>query len=722
MKNKTNSTIADSVERSIIQYVHSEKLSPGDPLPKEEEFAAKLNVSRHSVREGISGLKTLGVIESRKRRGMVLKEQVNCFEGVRKLADAKLFSDSDKENFMDLYAIVVMGILANIWNNRTPDDLQELKSIAQNTQLSNIDKEIEFHCKLVAMANNSIASQLQQTITSAFYSNNSNKLTFNLEEHLNICNILENGTKKDFEIAIDKYFSKYMSNKMEVESILSNDPGYLTRELFTDLEEVESFDNVDFRLHHPERCDDYYEPKFPYGSNLTSEGSIIKLDNGKYRLYFRGGYNWKSPFTEEGEPTPCLSAAESIDGIHWEQVTTKSILNKDSFKGIISNVLNASVFLDTNPAAPKDERFKMVFLGVISEDCHGLMLAVSEDGFNFRLKFDKPLNIESQFDTHNVLFWNPKIQKYHLYTRIRRFGKRGIRMHLTEDFITFTNASDLTYRNDQNPDTQLYTNEIIPYFRSAKFMVGFPTRYCDHDQTWTKSQLYQPGIDRRAFWINDRKYTRLGTVATDAVFMSSRNGWIWDRQEESFLRPGPCTQGSWMYGDNYFCHGMILTKSTLGFGAPDEISFYATENYVGDQGKPTRFRRLKLRQDGFVSVHFGSKEGQLVTRPFVLTCDSLSLNLATSAWGYLFVEILDEYGNVIPNYSRYDMYYIYGDSIDIRPMWHKNGSNLSELKNRKISLRFIGRDADLYSYCHVPYQADPILPEITSEAKLEPGI
>ena len=167
MKSKTNSTIADSVERSIIQYVHSEKLSPGDPLPKEEEFAAKLNVSRHSVREGISGLKILGVIESRKRRGMVLKEQVNCFEGVRKLADAKLFSDSDKENFMDLYAIVVMGILENIWNNRTPDDLQELKSIAQNTQLSNIDKELDN-----LILKESILGKQTNTKVSLLYMNN----------------------------------------------------------------------------------------------------------------------------------------------------------------------------------------------------------------------------------------------------------------------------------------------------------------------------------------------------------------------------------------------------------------------------------------------------------------------------------------------------------------------------------------------------------------------
>lgn len=329
------------------------------------------------------------------------------------------------------------------------------------------------------------------------------------------------------------------------------DAGYESRELFTDQEMVRAFRNIDFRLHHPVRCDDFYEPQYPFASNLTEGGSIVRLDNGKWRLYFRGGYNWRSPFVEDGIKTPCISAAESSDGIHWEQITRESIIRQDSFEGASVNVLNATFYKDTNPEAPVSERFKMLAVGCASGE-NGLLLAVSEDGLNFRLKSDKPLDIEAQYDTNNVLFYDDTIKKYRLYTRIRRFGKRGIRMHLTEDFKTFTNASDLTYRNDEYPETQLYCNQIIPYFRAKKFLVGFPARYCDHDQKWTHSQLYSPGAERRAFWINDRNFVRLGTAVTDTLFMSSRNGWVWDRRDESFLRPGPCTEGSWIYGDNFF--------------------------------------------------------------------------------------------------------------------------------------------------------------------------
>ena len=350
------------------------------------------------------------------------------------------------------------------------------------------------------------------------------------------------------------------------------------------------------------------------------------------------------------------------------------------------------------------------------------VLAVSPDGFNFKLKYDQPFDIETQIDTQNILFWDSRLKKYHLYTRIRRFGKRGIRMHLTEDFKTFTNASDLSFRNDMFPDTQLYTNGIQPYFRAEKYYLGFPCRYCDHDQKWDESVLYMPGAERKAYWINDRKYSRLGTAVTDTLFMSSRNGWIFERYDESFLRPGPCTDGNWLYGDNYLFYGMIPTCSDLGCGAPDEISMYAIENYMGDNGENVRFRRLSIRQDGFVSLNFPAQGGEVITKAFEFEGESFSLNLATSAWGTLSVAILDEDGNPIDGFREKDMFPIYGDGLDIRPMWRGKGSDLRELKGRKIALRFRGKDADLYSYAQTAFRPDPQLPPITPDAIREADI
>jgi hypothetical protein len=60
----------------------------------------------------------------------------------------------------------------------------------------------------------------------------------------------------------------------------------------------------------------------------------------------------------------------------------------------------------------------------------------------------------------------------------------------------------------------------------------------------------------------------------------------------------------------------VETKSALE-GAPNELSFYATESYW--TGKSSELRRYTLRLDGFVSIHAPMKGGELITKPFTFT-------------------------------------------------------------------------------------------------------
>ena len=69
-----DATLVDKVEKSIIDYIKNNALKVGDALPKELEIAESLGVSRTAVREAMLRLRTLGLIESRKHRGMVILE------------------------------------------------------------------------------------------------------------------------------------------------------------------------------------------------------------------------------------------------------------------------------------------------------------------------------------------------------------------------------------------------------------------------------------------------------------------------------------------------------------------------------------------------------------------------------------------------------------------------------------------------------------------------
>ena len=116
-----STTLADGVEDSLLDYIRRSRLEPGDLLPKEEELSRKLNVSRHIVREGVSRLKTLGLIESRKHKGMILTRP-NVFAGVSKLAEARLFSENECREFMQMRAYMELGMTESIFRKKTSDN------------------------------------------------------------------------------------------------------------------------------------------------------------------------------------------------------------------------------------------------------------------------------------------------------------------------------------------------------------------------------------------------------------------------------------------------------------------------------------------------------------------------------------------------------------------------------------------------------------------------
>ncbi len=72
------------------------------------------------------------------------------------------------------------------------------------------------------------------------------------------------------------------------------------------------------------------------------------------------------------------------------------------------------------------------------------------------------------------------------------------------------------------------------------------------------------------------------------------------------------------------------------------------------------------------------------------------INYSTSAVGYIRVEIQDEQGRPIPGYGLDEASEIYGDGIERIVAW-SGGPDVSALSGGPIRLRFVMRDADLYS-------------------------
>ena len=72
------------------------------------------------------------------------------------------------------------------------------------------------------------------------------------------------------------------------------------------------------------------------------------------------------------------------------------------------------------------------------------------------------------------------------------------------------------------------------------------------------------------------------------------------------------------------------------------------------------------------------------------------MNFSTSIAGSVRVEIQDASGKPISGYALADCPEIFGDHLERVVAW-KGGTDVSKLAGSSVRLRFVMRDADLYS-------------------------
>jgi hypothetical protein len=173
--------------------------------------------------------------------------------------------------------------------------------------------------------------------------------------------------------------------------------------------------------------------------------------------------------------------------------------------------------------------------------------------------------------------------------------------------------------------------------------------------------------------------------------MSSRDGLHFDRTfRQAFIRPGRDEQ-NWGDRSTMTAYGIVQT-------GPDEMSVYYSQHY---RQATHHVRRGVLRLDGIASLHADAEPGELTTKPFRFSGKQLTLNYATSAAGSVQVEIQDADGKPLPGFASADAPETFGDKIDAVYRW-KAGDDVSALAGKTVRLRFVVRDADVYSYRFAP--------------------
>lgn len=223
-------TLVDQVEEQILSYIISNKLTAGNAIPSELFLTEKFDVGRNVVREALSRLRMLGIVESRKHKGMVLREPnvMKCFS---KVVNPYMLS---KKTILDLLVFrtsLEIGISELIIENITDEDISELevivaKQIYQEDMKLKVEHEIEFHSKLYIITDNQAIIDFQQMVIPLFnfvnqnfedfkIFNKENKKKDQLIKHEDLLKFLKNKDTEGYRRGITAHLKAYSQYSKE---------------------------------------------------------------------------------------------------------------------------------------------------------------------------------------------------------------------------------------------------------------------------------------------------------------------------------------------------------------------------------------------------------------------------------------------------------------------------------------------------------------------------
>lgn len=211
-------SMTDRVENILREYFEDNGFKPGDSLPGEVEIAEKLEVSRNVVREALSRLRMLGIVESKTRRGMIMA-QPDILGGFERVLNPFILGDSTLKDVFEIRLILEMGMAEFLFARKTEKGIRELEEIVatqKSIERPTKEEEIRFHTKLYEMTGNVTFKRFQKMLFPIFdhvFTEYRNGATITSPpdhiHHDGLVKVLKTGTAADFRKAMEIHLGPY---------------------------------------------------------------------------------------------------------------------------------------------------------------------------------------------------------------------------------------------------------------------------------------------------------------------------------------------------------------------------------------------------------------------------------------------------------------------------------------------------------------------------------
>lgn len=214
-------TMADQVENQLREYILKRAVRPGDSIPKETELAEALGVSRNVVREALSRLRMLGMIESKKRRGMILT-QPDVMKGLERILHPTILDMNIRKQLFELRLVLEVGLGDLLFARRNEAHLTMLDAIVErerkaNTQIERIRCEVDFHSTLYEMAGNDTLKRFQTILMPVFeyvveYESKLQHTSVGSVTHADLVRILYDNNADEYPNAMRKHLAPHFEH------------------------------------------------------------------------------------------------------------------------------------------------------------------------------------------------------------------------------------------------------------------------------------------------------------------------------------------------------------------------------------------------------------------------------------------------------------------------------------------------------------------------------
>lgn len=167
---RQGTAVTDEAINGIKEMIVSGVLQPGARLPREEELAASLGLSRSSLREAVRSLVLVGILDVRQGDGTYvtsLRPEI--------LLDAMSFvvdfhRDDSVLEFLEVRRLLESAATAMAVRNATGSQIAELRALVTAVPPGSptdafIATDIEFHRRLDALCGNSVLASLLSSIS-----------------------------------------------------------------------------------------------------------------------------------------------------------------------------------------------------------------------------------------------------------------------------------------------------------------------------------------------------------------------------------------------------------------------------------------------------------------------------------------------------------------------------------------------------------------------------